>query len=224
MQLKNNSQMGQATVIVSILPKGDVSTHDPNSQTSITIHNTGNPEATAKGHIGAITQNNNGSGREASWHFTVDDVNIVQHIDTAHETWNTGAGAKGNETTIAIEICEFKDAARQAKAENNAVALVQYLKANVKTVKDIFQHNHWSGKDCPHVIRSRPNGWTDFIAKVNKTVVTGGDEMKLADKEVDFILDVLGNYWTQMKGNKAVQDYTHTIANRVREETGRPKQ
>lgn len=49
----------------------------------------------------------------------------------------------------------------------------------------------------------------------------GGDEMKLADTEIDFILDVLGSYWHDMDGNVPVQDETHRIANRIREESGR---
>jgi N-acetylmuramoyl-L-alanine amidase len=218
-QLKHNSKIGQATVIVDIIPKGYVSTHSPNSQTSITIHNTGNPDATAIQHIGAIEGNNAHAGRQASWHFTVDDQHIVQHIDTAHEAWHTGVGDRGNKTSIGVEICEFKDPVRQRKAEDNAVALVKYLKANIKTAQRVCQHYDWSGKYCPRVLRARPNGWEDFLAKVAKEDRT----MNLKDPEIDFILSVLSNYWTQMKGNKDVQNYTHFIANRVREEAGRDK-
>jgi GH24 family phage-related lysozyme (muramidase) len=51
------------------------------------------------------------------------------------------------------------------------------------------------------------------------TPVQGGDdEMKFSKEEIDFILSVLSYYWGQMKGNKKVQDYTHLIADRVREE------
>ncbi|KRE33443.1 N-acetylmuramoyl-L-alanine amidase family protein [Paenibacillus sp. Soil724D2] len=219
MLLRDGSRLGQAFVILAILPKGVVNPMTPNTQQSITIHNTGNPEATAKGHIGAITQNNNGTGREASWHFTVDDRYIVQHIDTAFETWNTLAGKAGNATTIAIEICEFADPVRQALAEDNAAALVKYLIA--KGIPNVVkQHHDWSGKDCPHTIRARPNGWQDFLNKVNEEE----GEMKLSVQEVDYILSVLGKYWHDMDGSKEIQDYTHFVANRVREESGRPKQ
>ena len=30
------------------------------------------------------------------------------------------------------------------------------------------QHFDWSGKNCPQVIRRRPNGWKNFIAEVER--------------------------------------------------------
>lgn len=168
MILKHNSTIGTAKVTVDILPKGKVSTHDKNSQTSITIHNTGNWEVPAENFNRAIANNNKGEGREASWHFTVDDKEIYQHIDTAHEAWHTGVGAKGNETSIGIEITMWKNEAKQKKAEDNAIALVRHLMANIKQIgyEDIKTHQMWSGKYCPYVILSRPNGWNLFMQRV----------------------------------------------------------
>jgi N-acetylmuramoyl-L-alanine amidase len=175
--IKNGITLGKAKVIVDILPKGKVVTGDKNSDTSITIHNTGNWDVPAENFNRAIHNNNKGVGREASWHFTVDDKEIYQHIDTNGEAWHTGVGVRGNETSIGIEICMFKDEKRQKQAEDNAIALVHELfrlipKLNVNTVRT---HQSWSGKFCPMVILSRPNGWNDFVARIKaykKPVVT----------------------------------------------------
>jgi hypothetical protein len=34
--------------------------------------------------------------------------------------------------------------------------------------------------------------------------------------DAEQILAILGQYWNEMSGNKAVQDYTHYLANEVR--------
>lgn len=170
MKLTHGSTIGQAKVTVDLLPKGTSSAWRTNTQTSITVHNTGNWNVPAENYNRAIKENNDGladgEGREASWHLTVDDKEIYQHVDTSLETWNTGAGSKGNCTTIAIEICMFKDATRQKKAEDNAIALINYLQGKIKTIKTVRTHQSWSGKYCPYVILSRKNGWVDFSARI----------------------------------------------------------
>jgi N-acetylmuramoyl-L-alanine amidase CwlA len=32
--------------------------------------------------------------------------------------------------------------------------------------KGILQHNDWSGKDCPSVLRAKPNGWANFLEQI----------------------------------------------------------
>ncbi|SEN19899.1 lysozyme [Paenibacillus sp. OV219] len=63
-----------------------------------------------------------------------------------------------------------------------------------------------------------------FLTPVVTTPVIGGDDdMKLTDKEVDVILKALSFQWGQTK-NKIDQGVIHAVADRVREESGRPKQ
>jgi N-acetylmuramoyl-L-alanine amidase len=169
MILKNGMTLGKAKVIVDILPKGTCSAWRKNTQTSITIHNVGNRtwgmDIPAKNFNGSIKGNNNG-GRDASWHFTVDDKEIYQHIDTALEAWHTGVGQRGNCTSIGIEICMFNDPARQRQAEDNAIALVNHIQASVNACNEVRTHKSWSGKQCPAIILERPNGWAEFLNRI----------------------------------------------------------
>ncbi len=55
------------------------------------------------------------------------------------------------------------------KATDHATKLTASLcsKYNIP-IEKIFQHNHWSGKNCPEMIRAgKPYDWDTFIGKVN---------------------------------------------------------
>ena len=80
--------------------------------------------------------------------------NLIKDIKNRFPGWN----GKGNTTTIAIEICENGN---NAKAELNAQKLNAALMLTYKNLK-IYKHQDWSGKFCPRVILSRPNGWENF--------------------------------------------------------------
>ena len=137
----------------------------------ITIHDTANKGkgAGAKAH-NAYVHNN---APNPSWHFSVDDKIVYQHLPLDENGWHAGDGTNGtgNRKSIAIEICENSDGNR-AKAEANAVWLVAKLVREVKTLKAfpgcMKQHYDWSGKNCPNVLRGRKGGWAGFLAAVEK--------------------------------------------------------
>lgn len=133
----------------------------------ITIHDTANASKGADALMHAkYLKGDECANRPASWHFTVDDKQIVQHLPLNEVAWHAGDGnGPGNMTSIAIEICENADGDRD-KAEDNAAWLASDLLKRF-SVEDIVQHNHWSGKNCPHVIRARENGWNEFLERVN---------------------------------------------------------
>ena len=90
--------------------------------TRIVVHNTAN-DAPAKNEIAYMKRNNN----EVSFHYAVDDVEVVQGIPENRNSWNAGDGehGTGNREGIAIEICYSKSGgARFTKAEQNAVELI----------------------------------------------------------------------------------------------------
>lgn len=132
----------------------------------ITIHDTGNESvgADAKCHSKYLKNTDN----SVSWHYTVDDSVIYQHLPISENGWHCGdgEGGKGNRKSIGIEICMNKDGNRK-KAENKTAKLVVYLmkKYNIP-INNVVQHNYWSGKDCPKLLRSSPNGWTDFLRSI----------------------------------------------------------
>jgi N-acetylmuramoyl-L-alanine amidase CwlA len=137
----------------------------------ITIHDTANKGkgANAKAHNTFVHNN----APNPSWHFTVDDKIVYQHLPLDENGWHAGDGTSGtgNRKSIGIEICENSDGNR-AKAEANAVWLVAKLIREVKTLKAfpacMKQHYDWSGKNCPNVLRGRKGGWAGFLAAVEK--------------------------------------------------------
>lgn len=130
----------------------------------ITIHETSNTAKGANALAHAKLQQR-GNSRQASWHYTVDDKEIYQSIPTNEASYNAGDGAgQGNMASIAIEICVNADGNFE-QAKKNAAWLVRFLMDKYSIpISNVVQHNHWSGKDCPHNIRKQ--GWDKFISQI----------------------------------------------------------
>lgn len=151
------------------IPKGNQNRPaHPMSPKYITIHDTGNASkgAGAKNHAIYAGRGVN----EVGYHFVVDDKNIYQLLPLNENAWHAGDGGNGtgNRQSIAIEICENPESNR-ATAEKNAQQLTAYLmkKCGIP-LSNVKQHYDWNGKNCPHIIRARKNGWSDFVAAVKK--------------------------------------------------------
>ncbi|MFY9197874.1 MAG: N-acetylmuramoyl-L-alanine amidase [Acutalibacteraceae bacterium] len=138
----------------------------------VTIHNTGNYSNGAGALNHGKYMQGNGANNLVSWHYTVDDTNIVQHLPENEIAWHAGDGAngKGNTTTIAIEICVNPDS-NLLIATDRAVKLTADIlnRHGIKNANGyVFQHNNWNGKNCPAELRKgNPYNWQTFIDKVN---------------------------------------------------------
>ncbi|MGM2817152.1 S-layer homology domain-containing protein [Bacillus cereus group sp. Bce001] len=151
-----------------IVPKGntDIRPANPMKARYITIHETANTArgANAENHAKYLyKQATEGTFRTASWHFTVDDKQIYQHLPTNENGWHAGDGdGSGNRESIGIEIAVNQDGDYN-KALENAKRLVGYLmnKEGIG-VNNIYKHQQWSGKKCPDILISRGN-WTGFV-------------------------------------------------------------
>lgn len=137
----------------------------------ITIHDTANSSkgADALAHARYL-KGDRAAALPVSWHYTIDDKHIMQHLPIDEIGWHAGDGRNGpgNRTSIGIEICENADGDR-ARAEANAAALVVVLLQQLGLGADrVVQHNRWTGKNCPRVLRSRPDGWKLFIAVIEE--------------------------------------------------------
>ena len=131
----------------------------------ITVHNTAN-NAPAKNEITYMKNNNN----QVSFHYAIDDVEIVQGISEDRNAWHAGDGnGTGNRKTIGIEICySTGDKAKFEKSQENAAEFVAYkLKEYGWSVDKVYTHKHWSGKHCPHRTLDE-YGWDYFINLVKK--------------------------------------------------------
>ena len=131
--------------------------------TRIVVHNTAN-DASAKNEVAYMVRNNN----QVSFHYAVDDKQVVQGIPENRNAWHSGDGGKGigNREGIAIEICYSKSGgAKFDKAEANAVELiVDILKRYGWGVDKVTKHQDYNGKYCPH--RTLDLGWGRFIEMI----------------------------------------------------------
>ena len=131
----------------------------------VIIHNTAN-DASANNEIAYMHKNNN----KVSFHYAVDDKEIVQGIDLNRNTWNAGDGTngKGNRKGIAIEICYSKSGgAKFEQAQKNAAELTaKILKEKGWGIDKVTKHQDYNGKNCPHRTLS-DYGWQYFLNLVN---------------------------------------------------------
>ena len=141
------------------------STYNPHYY--ITIHDTGNTDrgADALAHSAYLK----GTDEKVSWHFTVDDTVIVNHLPINETAYHAGDGKNGtgNTKSIGIEICVNADGNIEKATDNAARLTAKLLVENKLTIEKVVQHNRWSGKDCPNNLRRcTPYSWNMFIAKV----------------------------------------------------------
>ena len=163
--LQHGSKIGNATVIVDIIQKGNPEIRPGISMVPkhLTDHDTGNSGrgADAKMHnkyihnmAGYIPKDTN----HVSWHITLDENFIIQHIPFDEPTYHCGDGwglNSGNRTSIGVEKCMHQGTDRN-KIEANAIALYAYLLKEFKfPITSVRPHQSWSGKYCPQLILNK---------------------------------------------------------------------
>lgn len=131
----------------------------------VTVHNTGNATSTAdaRAHASYLRNVEADGSLYVGAHLFVDETRIVQTLPLDETSWHAGDGyGQGNRATISVEICENGDIAR---AEANAMTLCAAL-LETYGLTDLYTHQMWSGKYCPHLILDRKNGWAEFVSGV----------------------------------------------------------
>ncbi|MBK5349951.1 S-layer homology domain-containing protein [Bacillus sp. TH22] len=177
----------------------------------ITIHETDNYSvgANARNHAQYLYSQATGTtDRSASWHFTVDDKEIYQHLPLNENAWHAGDGAEGtgNRESIAIEIAVNQDGDYN-KAVENARKLAAYLMGELNIpLENVKKHQFWSGKNCP-AIMIRNNAWEPFLQGTkayydanHKDDITGGwyeADIRELDKRGIMVGDGKGSYWPE---------------------------
>ncbi len=114
---------------------------------SLTIHSTGNPNSTAKNERAWL--DNPSNTRDASWHYVVDEREIIQAIPDREEAWHCGVAA-GNRFSIGIEVCESGD--RKKAVDNAARLTARLLKQYQLSMEEMKTHHDWTGKNCPRIL------------------------------------------------------------------------
>lgn len=140
---------------------------------AIIIHNSATPNGTARALNNAL----HNSKEYKSWHFSVDDKDIIQSLPLNRNAFATGDGAYGlgNRTGIQIEIAKDNDNDSQdewKKARENGARLASELLykygLSIDCLKKHQDYKMTSGnyKYCPHKILDE--GWDDFKSLVSQ--------------------------------------------------------
>ena len=129
----------------------------------IVVHNTAN-DATAENEVAYMIGNKN----QVSFHYAVDDQEVVQGIPINRNAWACGDGAngKGNRKGIQVEICYSKSGGtRFDQAEKNAAHFIAtLLRERGWGIEKVKKHQDFSNKYCPH--RTLDKGWNGFIQMI----------------------------------------------------------
>lgn len=145
----------------------------------ITVHNTANASKGADAEMHARYLLNGAGGRSASWHYTVDDKEIYQHLRDDHQGWHAGdGGGSGNTQSIGIEICENSDGDFEKAVENAQWLIKKLMNKHNIGIGNVVTHKHWSGKNCPRLLLDQ---WSDFkkgIGTDKKTVSAPKTQVK----------------------------------------------
>lgn len=145
--------------------------------THLTIHNTSNTSKGADALAHAKFVKNTGhyilaSGKKnwVSWHFTVDDKRVVQHLPVHERALH--AGPSGNASSIGIEVCMNKGIDQNA-AFRRAAQLVALLlfdtDADAADFERIVPHFTWTKKNCPQLLLEGGKmgaKWNDFVQMI----------------------------------------------------------
>ena len=128
--------------------------------TRIVVHNTAN-DASAREEISYMCSNN----KEVSFHFAIDDKEVVQGLPLDRNAWHAGDGGegKGNREGISIEICYSKYGGSKFVAAEKLAAkfIAQLLKERNWGIDKVTKHQDYNGKYCPH--RTLDMGWDRFL-------------------------------------------------------------
>lgn len=172
----------------NLVSKDKYSIKCPNAMNAefIVVHNTAN-DASAENEISYMISNNN----EVSYHYAVDDKEVIQGLPIDRNAWACGDGSngKGNRKGIQIEICYSKSGgARFENAEKNAAKFIaQLLKERGWGIDKVKKHQDFANKYCPH--RTLDKGWASFVNMVkdylnesNNQTSSTNSTIKIGDK------------------------------------------
>lgn len=182
-------------VVKNLVSKSKYGLKCPNPMKAeyITIHNTAN-DASAANEISYMKNNSSST----SFHFAVDDKQVIQGIPTNRNAWHTGDGTNGtgNRKSIGVEICYSKSGgARYKAAEKLAIKFVaQLLKERGWGIDRVRKHQDWNGKYCPHRILSEGR-WNQVKAAIEKELKAFGGKTNISSRSSS------GSTYTVKKGD-----------------------
>ncbi|MBQ6846976.1 MAG: N-acetylmuramoyl-L-alanine amidase [Oscillospiraceae bacterium] len=151
-------------IIKDFIPKGSINRPGKkNLCRSITIHDTANKKngANAAAHAKYIKT----LREKTSWHYTVDDGSIYQHLPDEEKSYHTSR-ADANETSIAIEMCVNEDGDFDKTLKNTICLVRELMKKHAILPGNIKRHSDWTGKNCPASLGEVQ--WEEFVERCSE--------------------------------------------------------
>ena len=148
----------------------------------IVVHNTAN-NASAANEIAYMIRNSSST----SFHYAVDDKQIVQGIPETRNAFHAGDGrnGKGNRKGIGIEICYSKSGGTKFIAAEKLAAkfIAEKLYEKDWDISHVKKHQDFANKRCPH--RTLDMGWQRFLDMIQAELdaITPSTEYKPTVKE-----------------------------------------
>lgn len=135
---------------------------------TIVVHNAATPNGTAQ----ALNATLHSSKEYKSWHFSVDNKEIIESLPINRNAFATGDGGcgVGNRSGIQIEIAKDMDGDStddwKRSKENGALLVAKLLKKYGWGIEHVSKHQDYKMTDgtykyCPHKILDE--GWEDFL-------------------------------------------------------------
>lgn len=150
----------------------------------ITIHNTANAGAGADAlSHGRYLKGPDARARKVSWHYSVDDQRVVQHLPDRELGWHAGIG---NRRSIGIEICEHQGIDQGAANDRAALLTAVLIHIHRIPLDAVVPHQVWTGKNCPRTLLAVAGAFDAFVAavKAHATELSGGAPLFLSTESL----------------------------------------
>ncbi|MBR7148659.1 MAG: N-acetylmuramoyl-L-alanine amidase [Firmicutes bacterium] len=136
----------------------------------VVIHETGNTAAgtNAANHNSYV--HTEAAKQKLSWHYTVDDHEIYQHLPDNEVGFHAGDRLEefgGNVCGIGIELCVNSDGDFETTLKNAAKLAARLMDVYDLKMKDLTMHQDYSGKNCPQTLIESER-WDEFCDMVKK--------------------------------------------------------
>jgi hypothetical protein len=172
------------------------------------VHETDNTNPGADAAMHNRYLHNGAEGRQASWHFTVDDHSIYQHIPITEVTWQAADGAgPGNMSGISAEHCVNLDG-DESKTRHHGEALFGGIMRALNMDVATRLKRHWDFNEgtidrhhCPdHMMNT--GYWPTFVA--NASTVAAADVVLPPKPPVTYAKPVIPVWMTETELAKGV--------------------
>lgn len=163
-------EIGGVPLYVQMIPYGAPGRPGMRRQVKyVVIHETANEaqSANAHNHTQYLSQVQD---TDTSWHYTVDDHEIWQQLPDEEVGWHAGDQQTpdgGNMCGIGVELCVNAGGDFTRTMQNGAKLTAYLLLKHDLDISAVRQHCDFSGKDCPHYIRSEGR-WEEFLQMVRQ--------------------------------------------------------